>query len=349
MFTPPLIEPVADAALASRIHARLNSQTKPRGSLGALESLALQVALIQRAERPEIHAPQLMVFAADHGVTAEGVSAYPRDVTWQMVMNFLSGGAAASVLSRHADLALTVIDAGVDHDFPEHPALVQRKIARGTANFSVQAAMSDAQCAEALNAGAQIVRDAHRAGATLFAFGEMGIGNTTSASALAARLTGLSLDVCVGAGTGLDAVGIAHKRTVIERALALHHAAQTPLDVLAALGGFEIAMIAGAMLEAARLRCVILVDGFIVTAALLVARAIAPQVQDYCVFAHCSDERGHRAVLEWLNATPLLNLGLRLGEGSGAALSLPIVTAALALFNDMATFESAGVSDQPGA
>lgn len=338
------IAAIADAGLRQQLAARIDVKTKPPGSLGRLESIALQLGLIQRSSTPRIVAPHLVVFAADHGVTAEGVSAYPQEVTWQMVMNYLARGAAVNVFANAAGLALKVVDVGVRHSFEPHLDLFDRKIAPGTRNFAREAAMSVTQAEEAIANGATLMRELAGKGSNAIAFGEMGIGNTTAASALMARLTGLPLGTCVGRGTGLNDSGVARKRAVIEAALALHAGTRTPMDALAALGGFEIAMIYGAMLAAAEARMVILVDGFIVGSALLVAQALAPQVLDYCIFAHASNEEGHTAMLHHFNARPLLDLGLRLGEGTGAALAFPLVQAAAAFLESMASFSQAGVA-----
>ena len=338
------IAAIADAGLEQQLSARIDAKTKPPGSLGRLESVAIQLGLIQRSSAPRIVAPHLLVFAADHGVTVEGVSAYPQEVTWQMVMNYLARGAAVNVFASAVGLSLKVIDAGVDHAFDPHPHLVDRKIANGTRNFAREAAMTMTQAEEAITAGATLVRELAAKGSNVIAFGEMGIGNTSAASALMARLTGLPLALCIGRGTGLDDSGLARKRAVIEAALALHADARGPLDALAALGGFEIAMICGAMLAAAEARMVIVVDGFIVGSALLVAQALAPNVLDYCIFAHASNEEGHAAMLRHFNARPLLDLGLRLGEGTGAALAFPLVKAAAGFLESMASFDEAGVT-----
>lgn len=338
------IAAIADAGLQRQLTAKIDAKTKPPGSLGQLESIAIQLGLIQGSSTPRIVAPHLLVFAADHGITAEGVSAYPQEVTWQMVMNYLARGAAVNVFASAAGLTLKVVDAGVSHAFDPHPDLVDRKIAAGTRNFAREAAMSMAQAEQAVDAGATLTRELARSGTNAIAFGEMGIGNTTAASALMAHLTGLPLSVCIGRGTGVDDHGLARKHTVIEAALALHVGARHPLDALAALGGFEIAMISGAMLAAAEARMVILVDGFIVGSALLVAQALAPNVLDYCIFAHTSDEHGHAAMLGHFKAKPLLDLGLRLGEGTGAALAFPLVLAAAGFLESMASFSQAGVA-----
>lgn len=339
----PTVHAIADAALASRLAAAIDAKTKPPGSLGMLEDLALQLGLILRTVQPRIEKPALLVFAADHGIVAENVSPYPQSVTAQMVANFLAGGAAINVFARQNGWALQVIDAGVNHDFGDLAGLTHRKVAPGTRNFAREPAMSAARCEAALAHG-QALADGLQG--NLLGFGEMGIGNTTSAAALMHKLTGLPLADCVGAGTGLDADGVRRKQAVIEAAVALHRGVTAPLDVLATFGGLEIAMMAGAMLKAAERRMVLVIDGFIVSSALLVAARVQPAVLDYCVFAHCSDEHGHRQLLRQLGGRPLLQLGMRLGEGTGAALALPLVQAAARFLNEMATFESASVSNR---
>jgi nicotinate-nucleotide--dimethylbenzimidazole phosphoribosyltransferase len=339
----PTVHAIADAALASRLAAAINAKTKPPGSLGMLENLALQLGLILRTLQPRIEKPALLVFAADHGIVAENVSPYPQSVTAQMVANFLAGGAAINVFARQNGCALQVVDAGVNHDFGDLPGLTRRKVAPGTRNFAREPAMSAAQCEAALAHGYALADGLQ---GNLLGFGEMGIGNTTSAAALMHKLTGLPLADCVGAGTGLDADGVRRKQAVIEAAVALHRDIATPLDVLATFGGLEIAMIAGAMLRAAQRRMVLLIDGFIVSSALLVAARLQPAVLDYCVFGHCSGEHGHRLLLQQLGGRPLLQLGMRLGEGTGAALALPLVQAAASFLGEMATFESAAVSNR---
>lgn len=342
----PSIAPTADAALAQSLLDAINNKTKPLGSLGRLEELAAQIGLVQRSINVVIDQPSILVFAGDHGVVAEGVSAYPQDVTWQMVENFLANGAAINVFARQNGCALHVIDAGVNHDFGARPGLVDRKVARGTRNFAVEAAMSLQELDIALEHGMALVADLP---GNVVGFGEMGIGNTTAAAALMHKLTDIPVRDCVGAGTGLGPDGVSRKKDVIEAAVARHAGiadAVDPLAVLATFGGFEIAMMTGAMLKAAELRKVLLIDGFIVTSALLVAARLAPAILDYCVFAHCSDEAGHRRMLDAMEARPLLNLGLRLGEGTGAALALPLLHAAVNFLGQMATFASASVSEK---
>jgi len=339
--TLPDVPDLHDAALAARLQALLDDKTKPQGALGRLEALAQRIGLILGSEAPLLREPQLVVCAADHGLAAHGVSAYPSDVTWQMVENFLAGGAAVSVLARQHALALTVVDCGVRHAFAPRPGLVDAKVGWGSADSSKQPAMSPEQCARAVTNGMDLVRGLP---GNALLLGEMGIGNTSAASLLMSRLTGLDIADCTGAGTGLDADGVARKIAVLRQVLLRHAQASEPLQALAALGGFEIATLVGAVLQAAAERRVIVVDGFITSAAVLVAARLRPHVLQRCVFAHRSGERGHILLLAHLKAEPLLDLGLRLGEGSGAALAWPLLVSACAILRDMASFSSAGVA-----
>jgi len=339
----PAIPTTSNDILSAALDRAINNKTKPLGSLGMLETLAKQIGLIQQSTAPAITEPAILVFAGDHGIVAEGISAYPQDVTWQMVENFLAQGAAINVFARQNHCALHVVDAGVNHDFGSRDGLLDRKVAPGTRNFAQEPAMTAQQCATALEHGTAL---AAALPGNVVGFGEMGIGNTTAAAALMHKLTGVPVAQCVGAGTGLTSDGVLHKQRVIEAAVAKHAAVTEPLDILATFGGLEIAMMAGAMLKAAERRKVLVIDGFIVTSALLAAAAIQPAILDYCIFAHCSDESGHRRMLDHLGARPLLQLGLRLGEGTGGALALPLLHAAVNFVNQMATFESAQVSEK---
>ena len=340
-FQLPAIEATANAALATRLQHKIDFKTKPLGALGQLEGLALQVGLIQRSETLTFDAPQMVVFAADHGIASEGVSAFPQAVTLQMVGNMLAGGAAINVLARQHGFALHVVDAGVASDLPDHPQLIKRKIAHGSHNLAAGPAMTAHQLHAALQAGSDVLASLP---GNVVAFGEMGIANTSPAALLLHRLAGVSLSDATGRGTGLTDPQLLHKQAVLQRAADLHKTAIDALDALAALGGFEIAMITGAMLQAAAERRVILVDGFIAGSAALVACALAPSAKDYMVFCHRSAERGHHLMLAHLQAKPLLDLDLRLGEGTGALLAWPLVQSAALLMNEMASFESAGVS-----
>ena len=342
-ITLPTLESLHDETLAAQVQQRLDQLTKPLGALGRLEALALQVALVQGRTHPQWQAAQLVVFAADHGIAARGVSAYPPEVTAQMVLNMLAGGAAVSVLARQHGLALTVVDCGVAHTFAPHPHLHVAKVCQGTADSSVGAALSESQCAVAIAHGMRLVQGLP---GNVLLLGEMGIGNTSAAALLMCRLTGLPLADCVGLGTGLDAAGLARKTAVLQAALQCHAQVQGALPLLAAVGGAEIATMVGAVVQAAHERRVVVVDGFITTAAVAVAAALQPAVLQRCVFAHGSAEAGHGRWLQALGVQPLLGLGLglRLGEGSGAALAWPLLVSALQLLAEMASFASAGVA-----
>ncbi|OQW90051.1 MAG: nicotinate-nucleotide--dimethylbenzimidazole phosphoribosyltransferase [Rhodoferax ferrireducens] len=352
-FSLPTLTDLCDPAFTQALQHKIDTKTKPLGSLGRLETLALNLGQILGGESPVLKDPQMVVFAGDHGLVARGVSAFPQDVSWQMVENFLACGAAVSVFSRANGIALTVVDCGVAHDFlaglPEgtqRPGLLVRKVAggeKGTADSFVQPAMTAAQCQEALQNGMDIVKGLP---GNALLLGEMGIGNTSAASLLLARLAGLDIEVCTGAGTGLDAPAVQRKAAVLREVLARHPQAQAPLDALAALGGFEIATMVGAVMQAAHERRVVVVDGFIATSAVLVAHALQPLVLQRCVFAHRSGERGHEFMLQHLGVQALLDMGLRLGEGSGGALAWPLLQSACVMLRDMASFESAGVSEK---
>ena len=340
-FQIPKIDSVVDTAFAQQLQHKIDHKTKPLGALGQLENLALQLGLIQRSETLQLQNPHMVVFAADHGIAAEGVSAFPQAVTVQMVGNMLAGGAAINVLARQNGFALQVVDAGVAGEFADHPQLVKRKIGLGTANSAQGPAMSAGQLDAALQAGADVLKSLP---GNAVAFGEMGIANTSAAALLLHRLAGVSIADATGRGTGLTDPQLAHKQAVLARVAELHKHATTPLAALAALGGFEIAMMAGAMLQAASERRVILVDGFIAGSAALAACALVPAAKDYMVFCHHSAEHGHHAMLNFLGAKALLDLDMRLGEGTGALLAWPLVLAAANVMNEMASFESAGVS-----
>ncbi|MEM1271965.1 MAG: nicotinate-nucleotide--dimethylbenzimidazole phosphoribosyltransferase [Bacteroidota bacterium] len=343
LFSP--ISPL-DRSLEPALQALIDTKTKPVGSLGDLEALALQIGLIQQTTTPALQHPHLVVFAGDHGIARSGVSAYPQDVTWQMVANYLAGGAAVNVFARQNGLTLRVVDAGVNHTFEAHPELVDAKLGMGTANFLEAPAMPVETARAGLQRGARLVRELGESGCNVIGFGEMGIGNTTSAAALMSRLLDIPPEFCVGRGTGVDEAGVAFKAEVVQQALHLHAEATEPLEILAALGGFEIVQMAGAMLEAASRRMIVLVDGFIATSAMLAAHAFEPAVREYAVFCHRSEETGHRLMLERLGATPLIDLGLRLGEGTGCALAYPLLRSSVAFLNEMASFERAGVSSR---
>jgi nicotinate-nucleotide--dimethylbenzimidazole phosphoribosyltransferase len=345
------IGPLDESAMTAAA-ARLDRLTKPPGSLGRLEGLAVQVAGITGLDLPRAERPAVVVFAGDHGVTGQGVSAYPADVTAQMVANFVVGGAAINVLARLAGAQIVVVDVGVSGPIPgARPAdgggarLVDLRVADGTADMTEEPAMTRTETIASMDAGRSVATELIGGGVDILAVGEMGIGNTTSASALAAILTGRPPSELTGRGTGLDDVAVAHKVAVIERALDRRRPdAGDPLAVLAAVGGLEIAALVGAILAAAEARIPVVLDGFITGSAALVAAAIAPGVTPRLIASHVSAEPGHRIVLERLGLRPLFDLDLRLGEGSGAALALPLIRAACATLGEMATFDGAGVS-----
>jgi nicotinate-nucleotide--dimethylbenzimidazole phosphoribosyltransferase len=339
-------------AWRSKARARLDTLTKPLGSLGRLEDLAAQVVAIREARIAIPNGPigkSVYVFAADHGITAEGVSAYPREVTHQMVLNFLAQGAAVNVLARLHGVELHVVDVGVDADFHEMAGLLHHKVANGTRNMLHEAAMDDEQMAQALSVGARLAEEVEAAGQALVAIGEMGIGNTTAASAITCALTGASPGLSTGRGTGLDSAAHKRKIQVVEQVLAKHFSNLTrplqPIDILRCVGGFEIAAMTGMVLAASRLKMAVVVDGFISTAAAALAVAIEPNTQGYLIAGHRSQEPGHALLLEHLNLNPVLTLDMRLGEGTGAVLAMSIVESAIYLYTQMATFTSAGVSE----
>jgi len=336
------------AALRQTLQGRIDNKTKPIGALGRLEDIAMQIGLIQGTAHPRLNHPHIVVFAGDHGIAATGlVNPYPQAVTAQMVLNFLDGGAAINVFCRQHDLALKVVDAGVNYDFGQAP-LIHEKIGYGTRNYLEEEAMTREQATSALEAGKNIVRRLHKEGCNCIGLGEMGIGNTSSASLIMSLVTGIPVEECCGRGTGASDQQLETKMTTLRSVYHKHSPSisTTPdvITILQHVGGFEIAMMTGAYLQAAALKMVILVDGFITTAALLLAAMMAPEVKDHCIYSHTSGERGHQRMLEYLDARPLLNLGMRLGEGTGAAMAYPIVQSALAFLREMASFESAGVS-----
>lgn len=335
-------------SLALMGRARLDNLTKPRGSLGRLEDLALRLFLIQGRE-PGVDPARIYTVAGDHGVAARGVSLFPQEVTRQMVANFLSGGAAVNVLAEVAGVEHFVVDAGcAGPQFDPHPALIRNRIAPGTADISVGPAMIEEECLEALLLGADLAEKAAKAGIRALGAGDMGIANTTPSTALYCALLDLDPAEVAGPGTGLDRAGVGRKAGIVAQALEANAAAvagRDPLAVLAALGGLEIACLAGLVLGGAACGLVVCLDGFISTAAYAAARAICPRVSGYCVLSHASAEPGHALAVERLGLEPVLDLGMRLGEGTGAALVLPVLRAAAAVFNRMASFADAGVSE----
>lgn len=322
----------------------IDSKTKPLGSLGRIEELAFSLGTIYRNLTPRITNPRMLVFAGNHGITESGVSAFPSEVTAQMVLNFISGGAAINVLCRTFGIDLEIVNAGVEFDFPSHSDLVDEPIAASTKNFHLEPAMTAEQVQSAITLGRRRVQAAVDGGSNFILLGEMGIGNTSSAAAITARVTQTSIGVCTGRGTGLTDESLAHKTQVLAEALARHESAVSPLDVLATFGGFEIAAMVGAILQSKELGIPVMVDGYITTSAALIAAGIDATSREVMVFSHRSQEPGHLIALQHLHAYELLNLDLRLGEGSGAALAFPLAKAATEILCDMATFDAAQVS-----
>ncbi|QJB55443.1 nicotinate-nucleotide--dimethylbenzimidazole phosphoribosyltransferase [Pseudodesulfovibrio sp. zrk46] len=342
------IQPV-DTSLAAKGQAHLDNLTKPQGSLGRLEDLALQMFLINQGEGPAADPMRIYTVAGDHGVVEEGVSLFPQEVTRQMILNFLNGGAGINVLSKTAGAELYVVDAGsCGEGYDEHPNLIQAKVAPGTANLAVGPAMTREQCLEALLLGISLADRAHEDGVRTLGTGDMGIGNTTPSTALYCAYLGLEPEAMTGPGTGLDKNGVASKAVIIGRGLETNKAAiesGDPVAILAALGGLEIATLAGLIIGAAKNRQLVCVDGFISTAAYTAAWKICPAVQDYCVISHASAEPGHITAVEAMGLRPLLSLGFRLGEGTGAACAMYLVRSAADIYNKMATFADAGVAE----
>jgi len=337
MITLPPIAPL-DPHLEQKLHAYIDGLAKPPGSLGRLEEIALRIGLIQNKPNPAIKRPMVFVFAGDHGLTEDGVSRYPASVTGAMVQTFLAGKASANALAKAVGADMRVVDAGVATPVAPHPNLIDAKVRAGTANAAREPAMTAAQADEALKRGIEIARQAVAEGCDAIALGEMGIGNTASAALIMHRLTSTPLPLCVGRGAGHDDAGLARKLAVLERA-ADRSPVTDPMAVLTEFGGCEIAMMAGAVLGAASARCVVVVDGFISSAAALAAFRLEPRAKDYCLFAHCSAEAGHKRLLEALDARPLLNLDMRLGEGTGALLAMPLIKAAANILTEIATLD----------
>lgn len=332
-----------DPAIEGAAIDRINNLTKPKGSLGRLEELALQLALIQQTLRPQLRNPHNILFAADHGIIEEGVSVSPKEVTWQQLGHFAKGGAGISFLCNQHGFKLVLVDSGVDYDIPSNSGIIDMKMGRGTRNFLHGPAMTADEFDECLKRGARVVDMVADKGCNVVSFGEMGSGNTSSSSMWMSILTGIPIEECIGAGAGLDNPGIARKRDVLVRAMAGCRAGSL-IEKLAWTGGYEMAMAVGGMLRAAELGMVVLVDGFIMTACMAAAMAINPNVKYYAIFGHCGDESGHRRMLDAIGAKPLLSLGLRLGEGSGAVCAFPIVDSAARMICEMDTFADVDVT-----
>ena len=340
------IQPLDQTAMKAA-RARQDMLTKPQGSLGRLESLSIQLAGITGQARPRIEHKVVAVMAGDHGVVEEGVSAFPQEVTPQMVLNFLGGGAAINVLAKHVGARVVIVDMGVAAPMEPHPQLVNRRVAAGTANIARGPAMTRAQAEESILNGVDVVEAEISRGLDILATGDMGIGNTTPSAAIACLVTRRSPNEIVGRGTGVDNEGLRRKITAVENALKVNRPdPQDGLDILTKVGGFEIGGLAGAILAAAANRRPVVIDGFISTAAAIVAATLAPQVRDYLIAAHCSQELGHRLMMDWLGVQPLLDMHMRLGEGTGAALAMSLVEASCKILDEMATFGEAGVSEK---
>lgn len=333
--------------LQKALQHKIDFKTKPQGALGDLENIAAQIGCIQNTLTPSVTKPTMVVFAGDHGIATTGlVSQYPQEVTAQMVLNFLQGGAAINTFCKQNEMDLKVVDAGVNFDFPANDKLIDAKIAKGTQNYAEVPAMQLEQLNQAFLKGSEIVASIQKNGCNLIGFGEMGISNTSSAALIMSSILKIPVADCAGNGTGQNNTGMHKKITALEAVQKTHGTLNNPTDILATYGGFEIAMICGAMLEAAARKMTILIDGFIVTSALLIAQEINKNILDYCLYAHASNEQGHQKMLSFLKASPILNLGLRLGEGTGAALALPIIRASVNFLKQMASFEEAAVSNK---
>ena len=330
--------------IVKELQTKIDTKTKPIGALGKLERIAFRLGKILKTTEPEIKSPHLLVFAADHGIAKEKVSAYPPEVTFQMVMNFLCGGAAINVFTRQHNINLSVIDAGVNYDFPADADLLNSKIAYGTKSFLSEKAMSREELDLCLKSGAEAVDHLVCKNCNMIGFGEMGIGNTSSAAVLMSYFCNLPIEDCVGKGTGLDKAGVKTKLDILKSAVEFHGNLKDPYEIMATFGGFEIMQMCGAMLESYKRNMVLLIDGFIATSALLAARSIEPEIVENCIFCHKSDEHAHPKMLEELGGEAILDLGLRLGEGTGCALAFPLIESSVEFLNKMASFDSAGVA-----
>ncbi len=330
--------------MKEELQRKIDLKTKPKGALGRLEQLALQIGTVQNTLNPVLTKPAIVVFAGDHGIAKSGVSAYPQEVTYQMVLNFLNEGAAINVFCKQHDIHLQIVDTGVNFNFKAHEKLIRAKVEKGTKNFLEEKAMNIHELENCLSQSEKIVNDLHEGGCNIIGFGEMGIGNTSSATMIMSNLCGLPIESCVGRGTALNDEQFAHKINILKQCELRHGRSADPVAVLQSYGGFEIAHLTGAMLAAYENNMLIMVDGFIATAAYLAAVMINPLLQNNAIFCHLSDETGHRQLLKHLGADPILNLNMRLGEGTGCAVAYPLIQSAVNFLNGMASFESASVS-----
>ena len=335
---------IPDKAIVPALQEKIDNLTKPKGSLGRLEELAVQLGTIQQTLSPELKNPQNIVYAADHGVVVEGVSFSAPEVTAQQIYNFVKGGASINMFARQHHSGLKIVDCGVNADFGDLPGLIHRKIRKSTSNYLHEAAMTPAEMAQAIETGAEIVRLVHSEGSNIVSFGELGMANTSASSIWMSYFTGISLKECVGAGSGLNAKGIEHKYNILRQSMENYQGTGTPEDIIRWFGGFEMVAAVGGMLQAAELGMVIIIDGFIMTNCILAASQLYPEVLEYCIYGHQGDEAGHKLVLDFLKAKPLLNLGLRLGEGTGAICAYPIIESAIQMINEMTSFREASVT-----
>lgn len=331
-------------AIREKLIYKIDNLTKPKGSLGVLEELALQIGLIQQTLSPALRNPHNIIFAADHGIVEEGVSFSPKEVTWQQACHFLEGGGGVNFLCKQHGFALKVVDAGVDYDFPQGKGIIDKKVRKGTRNYLYEPAMTMQEVELCIEQGAAVVRESYKEGCNIISFGEMGIANTSSSSLWMTCFTHIPLEKCVGAGSGLDNEGIRHKYHVLQKALDNYQGDGSAWDVIRHFGGLEMTMAIGGMLQAAELNMIILVDGFIMTNCILAASFICPDILNYAIFGHQGDEAGHKLLLESMNVKPLLYLGLRLGEGTGAICAYPIVDSAVRMMNEMDGFDRTEVT-----
>lgn len=333
-----------DVRIRTSLRQKIDNLTKPKDSLGRLEELALQAGLIQQTLSPSLKCPQNIIFCADHGIEAEGVSASPREVTWQQTVHFTQGNGGVNFLCRQHGFRLKVVDAGVDYDLSDRPGIIDRKIRKGTRNFLYEAAMTEEEMNRCIEAGAEIVRQCREEGSNILSLGEMGIANTSASSLWMTYFTGIPLQKCVGVGSGLTDERVRHKYRILQQASANYRGDGSAADIIRYFGGYEMVMAIGAMLQAAELKMIVLVDGFIMTNCILAASKLYPEVLDYAVFAHCGDESGHRLLLHALGVKPILDLNLRLGEGTGAICAYPILDSAVRMINEMDSFAKASVT-----
>lgn len=333
-----------DKNICKALVYKVDNLTKPKGSLGVLEHLAIKIGLIQQTLSPSLRHPQNIIFAADHGIVEENVSKSPKEVTWQQLSNFVHGGAGINFLCRQHGFELKIVDAGVDYNISYDKGIINKKVRRGTRNYLHEAAMTKEEMELCIDRGADIVDQCYREGSNILSFGEMGVGNTSSSSIWMSYLTGIPLERCVGAGSGLNSKETEHKFNILKAAMENYKGDGSVLDIIRYFGGYEMVMAVGAMLEAAEKGMIILVDGFIMTNCILAASRLYPAVLNYAIFGHCGDEAGHKLVLESLNAHPILNLGFCLGEGTGAVCSYPIIDSAVRMINEMESFQSASIT-----